>query len=209
MVHRQRFAFYNDAVTIQYPWNDTVNHYSGIPPTTAIMQNMESIKNKQDGMGDVVEVRVRRVIHNEGIAAGHVTPHNMRTMLDELRQELRVEQRRDNAPQEEHLPVVLNRAEIATAYSFYFYLGSFKRVPLDWRFPRCSVDSLWRQWWIGNLVRKIPPLRFLEILDVKHSEDELHGRKGPNRLQRQSTSKTLSDLKYVMGHVRRNVEERG
>lgn len=215
MVHRQRLAVYNNAVTLRYPWNDNENHYSGIPPTSAIMQKMEALYHKQEGLGGDVEVRIRRVIQDEGVAAGHVTPHNMRAMLEEFCEELRADQQRYNGMQNDGPPAVLNQAENGIRYQLHYYLNSLKRVPLDWRFPRCSVGSIWRQWWIGDSVRRIPPLIRLQIQDVKHldniplSENELHGRTGPNRFRRRPSSKTLSDLKFLMRDVERNVRLRG
>jgi len=94
----------------------------------------------------------------------------------------------------------------------HFYGGMMKRVPEDWHFLRCGVFDLWWQWWIGDQVRQVPPLRNLSILDVNHldrmpvTEEEMHGRTGVWREQRRPARKILNDIKFLMKWVGSRVE---
>jgi len=113
-------------------------------------------------------------------------------------------------------PVVteMDGEEAGRHYKVYYYAGRWKRVPEDWRFPRCGVFDAWWQWWIGDHVRQVPPLRNLEAPDVCHlngiaiGEDEMHGRAGP-RDRRRLARKTLNDLKFLMKWVAFRVHEAG
>jgi hypothetical protein len=90
----------------------------------------------------------------------------------------------------------------------HYYLGSYHRVPKEWDFPRCGVRDLWRQWWIGDRRRQIPPLRMVDIVDVRHidkrpvSEQEIHGRRGLYRMNRRSATKILSDIRYIINYIK-------
>jgi hypothetical protein len=95
------------------------------------------------------------------------------------------------------------------------YLGTWHRVPRDWEFPRCGVRDLWRQWWIGDGRRQIPPLRYLDLEDVKHidkkpvSEQERHGRRGKFKAQRRKAVKIMSDINYLIKFIRKKLEAKG
>jgi hypothetical protein len=105
------------------------------------------------------------------------------------------------------------RVETGQGYRLHVYGGVLHRVPADWRFPRCGVLDMWRQWWIGDTVRHIHPLRFLKIEDVQHldriplDEMELHGRKGRFGQQRRAVKRTLCDLRFLMKWIADKVEE--
>jgi hypothetical protein len=43
----------------------------------------------------------------------------------------------------------------------HYHGGERHRLPKDWLLPRTGVLDVWRQWWIGNSIRKVPPLRML------------------------------------------------
>jgi hypothetical protein len=86
------------------------------------------------------------------------------------------------------------------------------RVPESWEFPRCGVRDLWRQWWIGDSRRKVSPLRFIDIKDVKHldkrpiTEQERHGRRGKFKNNRREARKVLADIKYIIKFIRKKLE---
>jgi hypothetical protein len=87
-------------------------------------------------------------------------------------------------------------------------------VPVEWDFPRCGVRDLWRQWWIGDSVRQVPPLRIVTIKDVKHLDkrpiapEEIHGRRGPNAMSRREATKVLSDMKYLINTIEQRLQDR-
>ena len=74
---------------------------------------------------------------------------------------------------------------------------------------------VWRQWWIGDTIRNIPPLRTLTTTDLSHldaiplTEVEMPGRNGRHKNKRRPASKTLSDLKFLMDYSTKKVEQAG
>jgi hypothetical protein len=72
-------------------------------------------------------------------------------------------------------------------FMVHIYGGKIHRVPKDWRFPRCGILDFWRQWWVGDKMRNIPPLRRIRFSDVEHidlrplSNFELTRNAGPNK----------------------------
>jgi hypothetical protein len=91
-------------------------------------------------------------------------------------------------------------------------LNTWHRVPEDWDFPRCGIRDLWRQWWIGDTRRQIPPLRHIDTKDVNHidkrpiGENEQHGRRGKFKEKRRAAVKIISDMKFAMNYIRRKIE---
>jgi hypothetical protein len=215
---------YRASVKVSYPWNDTVHQYSGIPPHVSVLQDLAMVKDAQHQLlqdqqqlvGNFV-AQTRTLLADGGRLADR---EYMRDMLDQFQRDFdtrfnaimrmipnqEVQQPNENAG--------MRRMEDGTVYTLHYYLGSYKRVPQNWRFPRVGVFQMWRQWWIGDTVNNVPPLRHLDISDVKHlddvplSQEELHGRKGRYRNQRRKTSKLLSDLKFLMEYMKRKLEER-
>ena len=77
--------------------------------------------------------------------------------------------------------------ETGQGYHWDYFDGCFHRVPKDWCFPCIGVLDAWKQWWIGDSVWGIPPLRMLDSKDLEFldaiplSEEEQHGQTGPNK----------------------------
>jgi isoleucyl-tRNA synthetase len=88
------------------------------------------------------------------------------------------------------------------------------RVPESWEFPRCGVRDFWRQWWIGDSIRQVSPLRFVKLPDVKHLdkrpiiEEERHGRRGKFKNSRRAARKVLCDMRYLIKFIRKKLEEK-
>ena len=107
------------------------------------------------------------------------------------------------------------RIETGQGYHWHYFDGHFHHVPKDWRFPRIGVLDTWKQWWIGDSVRGIPPLRMLDSKDLEFldaiplTEEEQHGRMGPNKNRRQPACKTLCDLKFLMMYIQDKVVAAG
>jgi hypothetical protein len=166
-------------------------------------------------VGEFVE-KMTEVLQKLGIDGGRMVEQNLRNILDEFAQEFRaqlapaqlVQQGPEN--QEE-----LNEVEVNRVYNAHWFGGGGHRVPADWRFPRCGVFDVFRQWHIGDSVRHIIPLRGLTKSDFDYldllplSEEELHGRRGKYANQRRNTRKTFSDLKFICEFIEDRVVKRG
>ena len=97
--------------------------------------------------------------------------------------------------------------ETGQGYRWHYFDGRFHHVLKDWHFPCIGVLDTWKQWWIGDSVQGIPPLRMLDSKDLEFldaiplSEEEQHGWMGPNKNQCQPAHKTLCDLKFLMLYI--------
>ena len=73
----------------------------------------------------------------------------------------------------------------------------------------------WRQWWIGDSVQNVPPLRNLkasdlEFLDKIHlGAKEMHGQSGRHKTKRRLARKTYSDLAFLMNYITNEVAKKG
>jgi hypothetical protein len=105
------------------------------------------------------------------------------------------------------------RVETGRNYRFHYYDGHFNKLPKDWRFPRVGVLDAWRQWWIGDTVRSVPPLKNLNSDDVKFLDslplagEELHARTGRFKENRRASRKVFADLKFLMEYMEKKVSE--
>jgi hypothetical protein len=212
-----------ESVVVTYPWNDNVHHFSGIPPHVVVLQDLAIVKRKQDQtildhrqMADEFTTRTRQLLEELAIDGGRRAEHQQfREMIDEFRRDFRLEYNAaaaalTNIWQQDQVAAAvpdIDCVETGTTYLLHFYLGSYKRVPQEWRFPRVSVRKVWKQWWIGNTATNVPPLRYLQLSDVKHLDEieldevEIHGRRGRFRLNRRKSTKILSDMKFLMQYI--------
>ena len=107
------------------------------------------------------------------------------------------------------------RIETGQGYRWHYFDGNFHPVPKDWHFPRIGVLDAWKQWWIGDSVRGSPPLRMLDSKDLEFldaiplTEEEQHGRTGPNKNRRRPARTTLCDLKFLMMYIQDKVVAAG
>ena len=118
-------------------------------------------------VGDFIG-EMKRMLEQMGVNGGRMSEENLRGILIDF--EERFANRFSVLGNQSQVQVVdSSRSEIGRVYQPHYYGGSWKRVPKDWRWPKCGVFDLWRQWWIGDNVRVIPPIRMLKILDVKQN----------------------------------------
>lgn len=203
-----------DLIQVTFPWTDN-NAFSGIPPHIALMQQVTQVKEKQQLLVSEFVGELRTMLEKMGVDGGRMSENNLKNILNNFEEKFisRIGFVNPLAVTENEVESV--RIENGKTYSVHYYLNSYKRVPMDWRFPRCGVADLWRHWWIGDSIRQIPPLRMIATQDVKHldsfalDEEELHGRTGISRGQRRLARKTLNDIKFLMKFVHDKVVERG
>ena len=155
-----------------------------------------------------------------GYGPNRLTDDSLRVILADFQTEFQMQVQRvirvaeGGAVNQQNAELILNeRREAGKTYRMHQYGGKFHRVPIDWRFPRCNTVTMWRNWWMGDDDRQIPPLRCIDNIDVKHldkiplSEWEMNGRPGPNATVRRASSKDLCDLRYLMNMMTKFVEE--
>ena len=179
-----------------------------------MLQEVTYVKEEQRRLIDNFVNKVKTAIDESGVAGGNLTVPQLQAMFDTFAADIRGQLASleggvaNNAVVDEQ-----NRVETGTGYQLHFFRGRYHRVPEDWRFPRISTFEAWHQWWVGDTIRQITPLRFLEPQDVKFLDDiplsaqEMHGRSGRFQNSRRNSRKTLNDLSFLMKYITRRVEE--
>lgn len=209
---------HGNIVHVLYPWNDHVHAFSGIPPHITVLQELTYIRQEQRSLIDTFVDKVRLAIDQSGLSGSGVTEDRLQRLFDRFAGQLRVQLdarigERFNLQNQE--VAERERVETGLGYRYHSYGGKFHKVPEDWRFPRVGVLDAWRQWWIGDTVRSIPPLNTLKGCDVSHldalplGEEELQGRSGSHSGKRRPASKVLSDLSFLMKHITEKVVAAG
>jgi hypothetical protein len=205
-----------EKVRITFPWNDKEKAFSGVPPQMSLLYEVTELKDRQQGMVVELVEEIKKLLEDMSMDGGRLTEQNLRKILGEF-QEAFTSKINTPTTLEATVDTELEggRAEAGKRYLLHVYSDGMKKVPPDWRFPRCGVFDLWRQWWIGDTVRNIPPLRFLKPPDVCHlhsleiGEEEKHGRTGKDKDKRRDPKKTLSDMAVLMKMVKEKVSARG
>jgi hypothetical protein len=116
--------------------------------------------------------QVKQVLQEYGVNAGTLSKEWVQAIMNQFLQDINVRIARLKGAGTNATPVVTERVETGGGYQWHMYKGSFHCVPNAWWFPRCCLQSLWRQWWIGDQQRQIPPLKYLRFSDVKHIDGE-------------------------------------
>ncbi|KAL7561338.1 hypothetical protein ACA910_001446 [Epithemia clementina (nom. ined.)] len=176
-----------DAVVTKIPWEDRDHYFSGIPPHLTALHELMEVKTEQRALVDKFIDRMKVVLDERGIEGGNLTVTQLQAVIAdgvrEIRQRLDeleggpLQRRQQNQEDPQQALATQN-----SNYTLHFHHGQFSRVPLDWTFPRIGVLDCWRHWWIGDNVRKVPPLWMLTKQDVEWlarvplSEEEKHGR---------------------------------
>ncbi|KAG7361501.1 hypothetical protein IV203_036602 [Nitzschia inconspicua] len=173
---------------------------------------MTRVRADQRELIDSFIDKVEEGLEQFGVNGAQLTEHRLRQVLEQFEERIRTIEFRGGQGNEAAVP---ERVETGAGCTLHMYGGGFHRVPADWRFPRCGVQDLWRQWWIGDTVRQVPPLCTLEHVDVKHldnlplADDEMHGRTGGYGARRRLSKKTLCDMRFLMNWVAERVEAAG
>ena len=203
-------------VCVTFPWNDRRHAFSGIPPHVKVLQELSLIRNEQKEHIDTFVRKVKQAIDESGLTGSGVTESRLQSMFNSFARDLRQELDGLVLPQGARRgKTARERVETGRGYQWHYFDGKYHRVPKDWRFPRVGVFNAWRQWWIGDTVRNVPPIRSIKPLDLKFLDDiplsaaELHGRTGINKNRRRPARKIYGDLKYLMDYITRKVVAAG
>jgi hypothetical protein len=188
--------------------------FSGIPPYCSLLQHIAEVKSEQSTFFNSFVEQVKQALQEYGVNAGALTEEWVTAIMNNFLQQMNGQLTRlDGIQTNAAAPAVSERVETGSGYSWHMYEGTFHRVPKPWKFPRCGIRTIWRQWWVGDQQRQIPPLKYLEYSDVKHIngmplEDVEKQRKvGPNLDNRRLISKTLADMRFLCCFLSKLVKE--
>lgn len=217
-----------NVLKILFPWNDTHGHsYSGIPPHSALLNDLKALRVGQESMISSFSVEIKRAL-DESMVVGNsagMTEKKLLECFDSLKvdilDQLASLERRHNVGEiignnndDNVLVDITEQVERHRAFDVHTFSGRMRRVPETWRFPKGGLFHVWRDWWIGNDVTHVAPLRLLCTKDVDFLDDvpltaeEMVGRRGGSTTRRPA-GKSLSDLRYVMNVLVMMVEEEG
>lgn len=207
-----------DVLKVTHPWNDSIHKFTGIPPHCVLLQEIAAVRSSQTQMLDTFVDKVKEALVDCGVTGGQLTEQRFQAIFEKSKDDMTeiagnfgVVNKADDIEQRRAKGV--ERIETGKGYQLHIYGGRMHRVPKDWRTPKCNVFLLWRQWWIGDNLRNIPPLQFLDTKDIEHvdaiplSRIEQHRRTGYFKEQRRKASKTLSNMRYLMKVVLKYVRE--
>jgi hypothetical protein len=206
----------NQLIQVTFPWNDD-SAFSGIPPHVGLLQEITQLKNKQSSLVVDFIGELKTVLEQMGVDGGRMSEQNLRNILNNFEEQFitRIGTRFNLQHDDATITAEVQRVENGRVYELHQYDGMYKRLPADWRWPRCGVADLWKMWWIGDSVRNIPPLQRIESRDVKHldrvpiGEEEMHGRTGSKKGNRRPARKILNDMRFLMKFIQEKVVERG
>ena len=147
-----------ELIQVTYPWTDQ-NAFSGIPPHISLMNQVTQMKDKQELLVSEFIGEMRHTLETMGVDGGRMSENNLKNILQNFEEKFinRIGVVPLAAVTQNEVDSIRN--ENGKTYTIHYYLNSYRRVPIDWRFPRCGVADLWRHWWIGDSVRQRPPLR--------------------------------------------------
>ncbi len=206
-------------VKVSYPWaNVEENAFSGIPPHCTILNELARARVLQQDIVDQFVERVKQAMTEYGVNNNQMNEQNIRNLLETIQEEMQAMRREVvGSGAGNQVQVVDERVERGQGYTLHFHHGSFRRVPADWQIVMSAgAFDMWRQWWIGDQIRQVPPLRFvdstdLDFLDQRQNrqegrvdDDSMEERKEQEEEEQQQrpTRKTMSDLRFLMRFIK-------
>jgi hypothetical protein len=133
-----------DCVTIiiqdisQDEWDDNNFAFTGVPPHTAILQELTTIKQNQLALVGEFVIEVTTVLNNMGIDLGRMTEQHLRQVLQEFQTTFLQQLQQQNItvvgakPANVAVADHLNAPEAGQNYMSHVYNGKINGVPKDW-----------------------------------------------------------------------------
>ena len=212
-------------VKVLFPWSDTQKHsFSGIPPHSALLNDLKALRSGQERILESMADKIKEALADvrvDGSAA--LTEKKLLECFDVLRVDMMakfstLESRQttnenDNTNNNDD-QLEINQEEINRKYDIHTFAGRLRRVPENWRIPKCGLFHLWHQWWMGDDNLHVAPLQIVVTKDVDFidslplTKEELVGRRGGS-LKRRPAGKQLSDMRYLINVMIQMVHEEG
>ena len=78
-----------DCVVVTYPWSSNVGSFTGVPPHVAVLQELHSLKVKQQSLIDNFSSKVKTAIGECDLASGTLSEQRLQQMFDGFSAEIR------------------------------------------------------------------------------------------------------------------------
>jgi hypothetical protein len=221
---KQFFEDHPNILKVFFPWNNPNGHsFSGIPPHAALLNDLKALRSGQERLMNTLKDTLKEALDETRTESAGLSKKELFTYLDLLKNDLLKQfttmerqhcVQNDNAILENSKEMVTEQVEVQRNYNVHPFHGAIRRVPLTWRFPKCGLFHLWRQWWLGNDIENIPPLHLLVTKDIDFldkiplDKEEMIGRRSASR-KRRPAGKTLSDMRFLIKVMKKMVEEEG
>ena len=131
--------------------------------------------------------KVKTAIEECDLASGSLSEQRLQQIFDGFSAEIHEQLLHVGEGTENTEADDAQHTETGQGYRWHYFHGHFHHVLKDWHFAHIGVLDACKQWWIGDSVRGIPPLRMLDLKDLEFldaiplSEEEQHGQTGPNK----------------------------
>ena len=124
----------------------------GVPPHVAVLQELQSLKVKQQSLIDNFISKVKTAIEECDLASGSLSEHRLQQIFDgssaEIHEQLlHVGEGAENTEADDAQCI-----ETGQGYCWHYFDGHFHHVPKDWCFPCIGALDAWKEWWIGDSV---------------------------------------------------------
>ena len=118
----------------------------GVPPHVAILQELQSLKVKQQSLIDNFISKVKTAIEECNLAGGTLSEQRLWQIFDGFSadihgQLLSIGQGAGDAEADEAQCI-----ETGQGYCWHYFDGCFHCVSKDWHFPCIGVLDAWKQW---------------------------------------------------------------
>ena len=138
-----------NCVVVTYPWSSNGGSFMGVPPDVAVLQELQSLKVKQQSLIDNFISKVKTAIEECDLPGGSLSEQRLRQIFDGFSAEIHEQLLHVGEDTENTEADDAQRIETGQGYCWHYFDGHFHHVPKDWRFPHIGVLDTWKQWWIG------------------------------------------------------------
>ena len=118
-------------VVVTYPLSSNIESFTGVPPHVAVLQELQSLKVKQQSLVDNFVSKVKTAIEECDIAGGSLMEQRLRQIFDGFLADIREQLRHVGEGVENTEAVDAQCIEKGQGYCWHYFDGYFHRVPKD------------------------------------------------------------------------------
>ena len=122
-------------VVVTYLWSSNEGSFTWVPPHVAVLQELQSLKVKQQSLIDSFVSKVKTAIEECDLSGGSLTEQRLRQIFDGFSADIREQLRHVGEGAENTEDVDAQRIETGQGYCWHYFDGHFHRVPRIGAFP--------------------------------------------------------------------------